>query len=239
MREKRNGLLRTAVAALQCVGLICAGATAAQEAPKVKIPEPGVPQIMSMEGRYIRVAYNNEGYVILGYRVANLSVGQPWMLLELGFALRDGMPDYVMKRDAISLETPDGKTIPMPTVTEYRQAHVAPLQARASAQRDKINYFPPNARNACRIGFFSDLDSAGMAWDKVEFTDQQGCLGQIYFPVPGGITYGQHWLNVKFANSLVRVPFRILTKEEYKLLDKHYKAIEKQIDEAFRQPKKN
>jgi len=239
MRAKSNGLLQRTVVGLLCVGLVGAIDAGAQEVPKVKIPEPGVPQIMSMEGRYIRVAYNNEGYVILGYRVANLSVGQEWMLLELGFALRDGVPDYVMKRDAISLETPDGKTIPMPTIAEYRGAPVAPLRARANAQRDKINYFPPNARNACRIGFFSDLDSAGKAWDQVEFTDQQGCLGQIYFQVPGGITYGQHWLNVKFANSLVRVPFRILTKEEYKLLDKHYKAIEKQVEEAFRQPKKD
>lgn len=169
MREKSNALLRTAIAGLLCVGLLGAADPDSQEVPKVKIPEPGVPQIMTLEGRFIRVAYNNEGYVILGYRVANQSVGQPWMLLEIGFALRDGQPDYVMTRDAISLDTPDGKTIPMPSVSEYREAHVAALQARANAQRDKINYFPPNARNACRIGFFSDLDSAGKAWDKVEF----------------------------------------------------------------------
>ena len=52
--------------------------------------------------------------------------------------------------------------------------------------------------------------------------------------MPGKITYGQHWLNVKFAKSVVRVPFRILTKEEEKLLDKNYKDIKKQVDEAFK-----
>jgi hypothetical protein len=42
-----------------------------KEAPKIKIPEPGgSPQVMTMEGRYVRAAYNNEGYVILGYRLA-------------------------------------------------------------------------------------------------------------------------------------------------------------------------
>ncbi len=71
--------------------------------PQVKIPEPGVPQIMTMEGRYVRAAYNNEGYAILGYKLANLSVGEEWMLLEFGIALRDGQPDYEMKREAISL----------------------------------------------------------------------------------------------------------------------------------------
>ena len=236
---KANGLLRMMAAGLLCVGLFGAVGAAEQEPPKVKIPESGVPEIMTMEGRFVRAAYNNEGYAILGYRIANLSVGEPWILLEFGVSLRDKVPDFVMKRDALSLETPDGKSIPLPGVDEYRKANPGALQARLKAQSDSINYFPPNARIPCRIGFFSDLDSGAVAWDQVAMTDQQACTGLIYFPVPGGITYGQHWLNVKFANSLVRVPFRILTKEEYKLLDKNYKAIEKQVEEAFKPPKTN
>ena len=42
---------------------------------------------------------------------------------------------------------------------------------------------------------------------------------------------------MKFAQSVVRVPFRILTKEEDTLLDKNYKDIKKQMDDAFK--KKN
>ena len=44
---------------------------------------------------------------------------------------------------------------------------------------------------------------------------------------------------MKFADSVVRVPFRILTKDEAKLLDKNYKDIKKQVDEAFKPPKKS
>ena len=51
--------------------------------------------------------------------------------------------------------------------------------------------------------------------------------------MPGGIAYGQHWLNVKFEKSLVRVPFKILTEEEEKILSKNYKDISKQVKEAF------
>jgi hypothetical protein len=51
--------------------------------------------------------------------------------------------------------------------------------------------------------------------------------------VAGGIKNGQHWLNVKFAKSTIRVPFRILTDEEDKLLEKNYSDIEKQVKEAF------
>jgi hypothetical protein len=207
---------------------------AAQDKPKVEIPQPGVPQIMTLEGRYVRVAYNNEGYAILGYKLANLSVGEPWLPLEVGFALREGMPDYTMTRDAVSLTTPDGKTIPLPTIVEFRKADVRALQQREKVQRDSINYFPPNASRACSIQFFTDLDQRAMPWDQVELTNQRACLGRLYFPVPGGITYGQHWLNVKFAKSTIRVPFRILTKDEDKFLDKNYNDIEKQVEEAFK-----
>jgi hypothetical protein len=207
---------------------------ASQEKPKVQIPEPGVPQIMTMEGRHVRAAYNNEGYAILGYRLANLSVGEEWMLLEFGVALREGVPDYDLTRDALSLEVPGGTTIPLPSMEEYRKANLNALQLREKVQRDSINYFPPNAYRACRIGFFADLEDRALAWDKVELTNQRACLGRLYFQVPGGIKHGQHWLNVKFAKSLVRVPFRILTKDEEKFLEKNYKDIEKQVKEAFR-----
>jgi hypothetical protein len=211
------------------------GGVGAQEATKkVQMPQPGVPQIMTLEGRYVRAAYNNEGYVILGYRIVNQSVGEPWMLLEVGVALREGVKDFDLTRDAVSLETPDGKTIPLPSVEEYRKANLTALQNREKVQRDSINYFPPNAYQACRIGFFAELDQRALPWDQVELSDRRACLGRMFFQVPGGITYGQHWLNVKFANSLVRVPFRVLTKEEDKLLDKHFDSIKKQVDNAFK-----
>ncbi|MGH9867352.1 MAG: hypothetical protein ACREAA_04195 [Candidatus Polarisedimenticolia bacterium] len=223
----------SSLVALAAVGLMLA----AEEPPKVQIPQPGVPQIMTMEGRFVRAAYNNEGYAILGYRMANHSVGTEWMLLEAGFTLRDGVPRYDMPREALSLETPDGKAIPLATITEFREAPVDALVNRAKVQTDSINYFPPSAREACRVGFFSDLDSPAPAWDKVELDPGRACMGRLYFRVPGGITRGQHWLNVKLAQSTIRVPFRILTDEEYKLLDKNYKNIEKQVKEAFSKKK--
>ena len=71
-------------AALGRIGGIRAGHAQAQEAPKVAIPQSGVPQIMTMEGKFVRAAYNNEGYVILGYQVVNRSIGEEWVLLEIG-----------------------------------------------------------------------------------------------------------------------------------------------------------
>jgi hypothetical protein len=236
MRPK-NALSVVLVGLLSMWALAAPAGTQEEQKPKVKIPEPGVPQIMTMEGRFVRAAYNNEGYVILGFQLANDSVSQEWMLLDAGFTLREKVPDYALKRDAISLTIPDGTTLPMPTLEEFRAAHLQGLENRAKVTRDSINYFPPLASDPCRIGFFPQLEDRGMPWDQVELNYQRACLGRLFFKVPGGIKYGQYWLDVKFAKSLVRVPFRIMTKEEEKLLNKNYKEFSKQVKEAF-EPKK-
>ena len=236
--KAKNALLLLVVGLAAVWPPVVRGDAQAQEAPKVKIPEPGVPQIMTMEGKFVRAAYNNEGYVIIGYQLANRSIGEDWMLLEFGVTVLDNTPAYRLTRDALSLETPDGKTIPLPTVNEHREGDTRALQNREKVQRDSINYFPPSATRACALTFFPDLTSRVLPVDDVELSNQRACLGRLYFKVPGGITYGQHWLNVKFEKSLVRVPFRILTKEEEKLMDKNYKSISKQVKEAFK-PKKS
>jgi hypothetical protein len=236
-------MTRTPTAGIAAVALVTAAMTAgvgaqSQEPPKVKIPEAGVPQIMTLEGQYIRIAYNNEGYAVLGYRLANQTVGEEWMLLEVGITVRDKVPDYRLTREAVSLETPDGKTLPLPTMEEYRSGNTRSVEERSKVIRDSINYFPPSANHACRIGFFAPLEVPATAWDSVELSSERGCVGRLFFKIPGGIKYGQHWLNIKFEKSLVRVPFRILTEEEQKTLNKHYKSIEKQVKEAFAPKKK-
>jgi hypothetical protein len=225
-------------AAISIQSLTAAGDGLGQQKPTVKIPEPGVPEVMTIEGTWVRAAYNNEGYAILGYRLANMSVGEEWMLLEFGTTVRDGVPDYRLNRSHLSLETHDGKTIPMATIQEQREGDTRALQNRERVQRDSINYFPPSASDACRLGFFAELDSRALPWDEVELSSRRGCVGRIYFKVPGGIQYGQYWLNVKFAKSVIRVPFRIFTKEEEKLVSRNYSDIRRQVQEAFKPKKK-
>ena len=235
--KAKNALLLLVVGLMSAWFPVVRGDAQAQEPPKIKIPESGVPQIMTMEGKFVRASYNNEGYVIIGYQLANRSVGEEWMLLEAGVTVLDRTPNQKFKRDAISLETPDGKTIPLPSITEFRSGNTQAIQQRAKVQRDSINYFPTRASKGCALLFFPNLDSRALPYDDVDLSNDRACLGRLFFKIPGGIAYGQHWLNVKFQNSLVRVPFRILTDEEEKFFSKNYKSIEKQVKEAF-QPKK-
>ena len=237
--KAKNALLLLVVGLMSAWFPVVRGDAQAQEPPKIKIPESGVPQIMTMEGKFVRASYNNEGYVIIGYQLANRSVGEEWMLLEAGVTVLDRTPNQKFKRDAISLDTPDGKTIPLATLNEHREGNTTALQNREKVQRDSINYFPPTASRACGLTFFPELNSRVMPVDEVELSKERACLGRLYFKIPGGIKYGQHWVNVKFEKSLIRVPFKILTKDEEKLLDKNYKSISKQVKEAFKPKKKS
>jgi hypothetical protein len=231
MMKMRSVSTAVVVASLAALASVNAGG---QQQP-VQIPQPGVPQIMTLQANFVRVAYNNEGYVIMGYQIANRTVGEEWVMLDVGITLMERTPNYRLKREAVSLDTPDG-TLPLPTIEEYRanESKLQALQNRMKVQRDSIDYFPPWVHGANRLGFFSDLGSRALPWDETEVTNSRACLGQLYFHVPGGTKYGQYWVNVKFAQSVVRVPFRLFTKDEEKKLSKNYSSIKKQVDEAFR-----
>ena len=231
-------IMRSVFTGLAVVGLAAVASVHARGQQPVQIPQPGVPQIMTLEGKFVRAAYNNEGYVILGYQIANRTIGETWIMLDVGIALMEKTEDYTLKRESFSLDTPDG-TLPLPSIAEYRDASsiVQPLQNRLKVQRDSINYFPPWVSGANHLGFFSDLGSRAMPWDQADVTRSRACLGQLYFHIPGGTKFGQYWLNIKFAQSVVRVPFRLLTEEEEKTLGKNFGDIKKQVDATFRKKK--
>lgn len=219
--------------------LLAASAPAFAQAPppdlsNVKMPQPTVPQIMTLEGEFVRVAYNAEGLVNLGYRIANGSVGEEWMYLQVGLTLVPGVKYQTLKRDAFTLKTPDGKIIPLATQKEYADAlGLAALNARARVQKDSLNYFPPGVTRSNAFQFFADLGGGNpLSFDQVDLNDNRASFGRLFFKIPGGIQTGQHWLLVKFANSEVQVPFRILTKEEEKEFRKKWEDIKKSFDEA-------
>ncbi len=183
-----------------------------------------------VEGQYIRVAENDEGWVVVGYDTANESVGQKWMLLNVGITLQKGVESYKLTRDDIYLVDSDNKIIPLPSQGEYLKADLRGLDARANMQSNSVNYFPPSSNVPCRIGFFADSSTPGrtLAYDQVDLSNNRDCLGRVYFQIPDGIQYGLYNLDVKFANSTVRVPIKIMTKEEAKAFEQQWKEERKE-----------
>ena len=182
---------------------------------------------IGVEGTFVRVAETDEGWVVLGYKIANESVKEEWMLLDVGMTVLSGVKGQKITRDQIKLVTPDRQVIALPSAEEYGKARasLAAMTEKANMMGDSINYFPPGANQVCRIGFFSDPTKPlqGLAYDQVDLNSQRACIGRLYFHVPGGIQYGNHNLDVQFANSVVRVPMKIMTKDEAKAFEKQWK----------------
>jgi hypothetical protein len=233
MMTARN--LPAATAAL-CLAL-CAQPGAGQDKPQVVAPQPTVPEIFTLMGQFVRIAYNNQGFATLGYRMAQESVGEDWALLEIGLTMRGSAKDWTLKREHLHVKTPDGTMIPLATQKEYAEAgYLRALNTRARVVRDSINYFPVEASRGCAIQFFANLGQAGpqIAYDQVELSTTRACLGRVYFKISGGIKVGQYWLVVNFGDSEVQVPFRILTKEEEKEFRKSWEDVKKAHEESLK-----
>ena len=207
--------------------------TQAPDPPAFAIPEPGVPEVISVKGKFIRVAYNDEGFVVVGFMSPNRALGGEWMLVDFGVTLLDETPNYTLTRDAITLETPDGKTFPMASVIDQRGGATEALQWRALRENPAMGYFPTFASEPCSIPFFYDEFARLLPVGEVELSVHRGCYGRIFFHLPDGIALGEHWLNVRFAHSVVRVPFTVMTPAEEQYVQTNLREIQKQMEAVF------
>src|SRR5262245_61163590 len=232
----KSRLMMVAAASAVAMSTVLVAGQSGQK-PQYPIPDPKNPQITTLEDQYVRVAYNNEGYVILGYRLTNELVGKEWVRIEMGTTLREGKPRYSLKRSDITLDTPDNKTLSLPANAEFINQDLRQVENQARVINDSINYFPPTVRGSQPLSFFAEPNAGQRAYDDVDIDSTRAVVGRLYFKIPGGLQYGQHFLNVQFATSKVRVPFRIFTKEEAKVIQKNWRDIKKQVEEAFKKGK--
>jgi hypothetical protein len=199
-------------------------------------PQPTVPEVFAIQGQYVRTAYNNEGIVNLGYRIANGSVGEDWMYLQAAVAMRSGQKYQTLKREAFSVKLPDGTIVPLATQKDYSAAlGLQALNARAKVQKDSLSYFEPGVRRVRNFRFFADLGGKGnpTSFDEADVDDLTAVVGRFFFKIPGKIQPGLHYFIVKFKTSEVQVPFRILTKEEDKEFKKTWQDFQKALEAEF------
>jgi hypothetical protein len=228
---------RFVVAAACAVAMSALLVASPQQKTPFPVPDPQNAQITTLEDQYVRVAYNNEGYVILGYRLTQELIGKEWVRIEVGTTLRDGKPRYSLKRSDITLDLPGGKQVSLPPNAEFQNVDLRAIENQAKVVNDAINYFPPSVRGTQPLSFFAEPMGGQRAYDSIDIDSTRAVMGRLYFKIPGGLQMGQHFLNVQFATSKVRVPFRIFTKEEQKVIQKNWKDIKKQVEEAFKKGK--
>jgi len=198
-------------------GVAIAGAETAAQADETVL----------VEDQFVRVAYNDEGFVIVGYRVANQSVKQEWMLLNVGVTLREGVEPQTLTRDQIKVVTPDGAIISLASEEEYQkgEGHIVQLEQANITQAEPTDYFPKGANLPCSLSFFVDPTHPreGKARNQVTLASTNACTGMLFFQIPGGIQYGEYNLDVHFADSIIKVPVKIMTKQEAQAFEKEWK----------------
>ncbi len=230
---QRVALTATAIVTA-VLGLVATPPVAAQDEAQSKMK-------LSFPGEYVRKVESDQAIAVLGYRTANESLGDEWMLLEIAMTTQPGL-EMTLTREGFSLKTPDGSIVPLASQQDFNEASgtLRALDRRANVQRESLAYLPPRADIPCRIGFFSDLANPqrGMTWDEFSMNSQSFCAGRLYFHVPGGIQYGRYFVEIDLPEGEIALPMTIMTKDELKAAKVKVKEYEKQQKQLAKEQKK-
>jgi hypothetical protein len=166
--------------------------------------EPGLRQISD----HIVVYAGVEISVELNYRWANNNMGDEWMILQLSLSGGQRRSAEV-SRDAITLRSPRGTTIPLPQPNEFRRVQLERRFdfERADAWAGPATFFSSH-RAPCGRWLFSP-PGGGLAFEKLYLTPFDWCSGPIAFQIPGGYQPGEWVLKIDLEEERVRVPFLV------------------------------
>jgi hypothetical protein len=234
LNHPRHVALAASAIMTAVLGLLPTTPVAAQDEaqPKMKLSFPG---------EYVRKVESDQAIAVLGYRTANESLGDEWMLLEIAMTTQPGL-EMTLKRESFSLKTPDGAVVPLASQQDFNAASgtLRALDRRANVQRESLAYLPAQADRPCRIGFFSDLANPqrGMTWDEFSMNSTSFCAGRLYFQVPGGIQYGRYFVEIDLPEGEIALPMTIMTKDELKAAKAKVKEYEQQQKQLAKEQKK-
>ena len=144
----------------------------------------------------------------LEYWWADDYVSKTYLMLKLGLMV-DGTQSTEVRRDAIWVETPDGRTVTLIDPKEFQRLYPDLL----SALNLNNAWAPPpksftNTRTSCDRWF---LSRPGNFRDFPSLTIVHGhwCSGPLIFDVPEGVRTGQWALIIGLEEGDVRIPFTL------------------------------
>lgn len=193
---------------LLVLGVLCvvaAGCGSTTPAMPNPITEPAIDQ----PGRYI-VRYRDAVIeIVIDTRFASNNLGEEWLILNTAMSGMTGGNTEV-KRDLISIRTPDGRTIPLPTYREFNSAYtkLASAARRAALASDPLD-FTRASRRDCLIDFFPLPGSGRSSRTALNVNKNELCVGMLYFPVANGVQPGTWKLTVEFEETEAVVPITL------------------------------
>lgn len=166
-----------------------------------KTEDPGIDRV----GKYIVMNKGSQAEVAVGYRYAQNALGSEWLVLEVA-ATSPPKETAVMRREKISVTTPDGETVLLATQREFNEAYgtLQSIMKAADVARDPMNYWPPR-KSICEIRFFEEPGTA-VSFDEVTVNDFRACEGRFLFDIPGGVQAGRYVLTMELDKSTLEIP---------------------------------
>ncbi|HNX49080.1 MAG TPA: hypothetical protein PLS53_05635 [Thermoanaerobaculaceae bacterium] len=141
----------------------------------------------------------------LSYRFANINMGMEWLILDAAVTGTDRV-SVELKREKISLRTPDGDIVPLPRQEELGDAFASIRAAnlRADVASEPLRYW--GGRRECTLNFLVEPGS-NLAMQSIWVNDERWCTGRLYFPLMKNVQPGRYELRIDLPESKVRVPF--------------------------------
>ena len=173
------------------------------------MPNPITEPMIDQPGRYM-VRYRDAVIeIVIDTKFAANNLGEEWLILNTAMSGMTGGTTKV-DWDLISVRTPDGRTIPMPSYREFNAAYteIASAARRAALASDPLD-FTRGGRRDCLIDFFPLPGSGRSARTVLNVSKNELCVGMLYFPVGNGVQPGNWRLIIEFEETEAVVPFTL------------------------------
>ena len=193
------------VFAIGALVLAAAGCSTTTPAMPNPVTEPAIDQ----PGRHLVRYRDSVIEIVIDTKYAANNLGAEWLILNTAMSGMTGAATQV-DRDQVSVRTPNGKTIPLPSYKEFNAAYpeLATAARRASLSSDPLDFTRGGRRN-CSIDFMPLPGSGRSAKTALNVTNRQLCVGMLYFPVSGGVQPGRWKLVIEFEETEAVVPFSL------------------------------
>jgi hypothetical protein len=182
---------------LALVALLAAGTVPQAFAAESTVEQVGS-AVVKYEGSNIQAA--------VGYRFADDTLGSKWLFLDFAATGTEG-ESVAIARTKISVQTPDGNTVPLATQKEFLDAYnqLRSEIARANIAGEPLDYW--GGRRPCLLDFFSS--GTHVVQESAFVNVYRVCFGRLYFHVPGGVQPGKYVLVVGLKEGEMRIPFTL------------------------------
>lgn len=174
------------------------------------MPNPVTEPVIDQPGSTIYRYRDSVIEVVIDTTFADANPGEPWLILNVAFSGMTGGASQV-KRDLVSVRTPDGRTIPLPSYSEFLadfDTELAAAARRAALAGQPLDFTRANRRE-CALDFMPLPGSGRSSRTALNVTNRELCVGTLYFPVAGGVQPGRWNLMLEFEETEAVVPFTL------------------------------